>query len=271
MFGRRADATLVRDLDPVRRFMQFVSPRRNESLVYFEQELDVEAALRFAEERSAQRAPERPLTLFHVLLAGIGRTFHERPRINRFTAGGGVWQRDGVWLTFSAKMRLEDGAPVLTMKRPFDPSLGLDAFVDGLHDSLSRGRRGEKSTSDKEVGLLLRLPAFLTRAIMGLVDATDGFGLLPKAMIEPDPMFSSVFVANLGSVGLDAAYHHLWEHGTCPFFCVIGRVEENAEGRRSVRLKWSFDERVEDGMGCARCLDLLAEYVSHPEKLLDGA
>ena len=39
MFGRRADATLVRDAAPVRRFMPFISPGRNQSLVYFAQAL----------------------------------------------------------------------------------------------------------------------------------------------------------------------------------------------------------------------------------------
>ena len=31
---------------------------------------------------------------------------------NRFVAGGRLWERDEVWLTFSAKLALEDGAPL---------------------------------------------------------------------------------------------------------------------------------------------------------------
>lgn len=270
MFGRRSDATLVRDLDPVRRFMPFISPRRNESLVYFEQELDVDAALALAEERSRSREPGRRITLFHVILLAIARTLEQRPRLNRFTAGGRVWQRDGVWITFSAKMRIEDGAPVITQKRRIEPGQDLEEMVDGLLDSLARGRSGERSTSDKEVGLLLRLPPFLTHLLMRAADGLDALGLLPRSMIEPDPMFASIFVANLGSVGLEAGYHHLWEHGSCPIFCVIGRVAQGADGRRRVVLKWTYDERVEDGLYCARALEVLRELVEHPEKLLRG-
>jgi hypothetical protein len=86
-------------------------------------------------------------------------------------------------------------------------------------------------------------------------------------MIDSDPMFTSAFVANLGSVGLEAAYHHLWDHGTCPIFCVVGRVRADASGRRKLTLKWSFDERVEDGFYAARTLDGLRELLECPEKL----
>ncbi len=79
-------------------------------------------------------------------------------------------------------------------------------------------------------------------------------------------MFASAFVANLGSVGLDAGYHHLWEYGSIPIFCVVGRVKPGPAGR-IVTLKWSYDERIEDGLYCARSLEILRELIEAPEKL----
>ena len=267
MLGRRPDATLVRDLPAIRRFMPFVSPRRNESLVYFAQELDVEAALAFVEERNRNRPPERPLTLFHLLLRAIARTVAERPRLNRFTAGGRIWQRDGVWLSFSAKLRFDLDAPILTVKRRFPEGESLDEMADGLLSGLRQGRSGRPSTSDREMGLLLRLPPFVVRLLMRLVRAADAHGLVPRAMIEGDPLYCSAFVTNLGSVGLEAGYHHLWEYGNCPIFCVIGRVRPGPAGRRLVTLKWTYDERVEDGFYCARALEKLGETIGKPETL----
>ena len=267
MFGRRPDATLVRDLSPIRRFMPFVSPRRNDSLVYFEHEVDVEAALAFAAERSRARDAARPVTLFHLVLRAIALVLAERPRLNRFTAGGRVWQRDGIWITFSAKLRIEDGAPVITVKRRIDPAAGLYALVDDVLGGLGEGRSGRPSTADREVGLLLRLPAPVIRLALAFARVADALGLLPRAMIESDPMFCSVFVANLGSVGLDAGFHHLWEYGSCPIFCVIGRVRPGPAGRRVVTVKWTYDERVEDGLYCARSLERLRELLENPEKL----
>lgn len=267
MITRRSDATLVRGLAPIRRFMPFVSPRRNESLVYFAQQLDVEEALRFLERANAGRPPERRITLFHLILRAIALTLHERPRLNRFTAGGRVWQRDGVWISFSAKQRFDDDAPLLTVKRRFEASESLESMVDAIHERLGATRAGERSRSDQEMSLLLRLPPTAIRFAVWLARKADALGLLPRSMIDPDPLFASAFVANLGSVGLEAGYHHLWEYGNIPIFCVIGRIQTGPDGRRSVVLKWTYDERVEDGLYCARSLERIRDYLAHPEKL----
>ncbi len=263
MLGRRPDARLVPDLPAVRRFMPFVSPRRNDSLVYFAQDVDVEPALAFLEAASAPPST----TLFHLVLRVIARALHERPRLNRFTAGGRIWQRDGVWITFSAKQRFDDDAPILTVKRRFEADESLSEMVAGIQERLAGGRSGRKSASDREMEWLLRLPAPLVRSALAGVRGLDGLGLLPGGMIAADPLYASVFVANLGSVGLEAGYHHLWEWGNCPLFCVMGRVREGDDGHRRVTLKWSFDERVEDGLYCARSLELLRRGLAHPEKL----
>lgn len=267
MFGRRPDGTLVRDAPPMRRFMPFVSPRRNDSLVYFAQEIDVEAALAFLAERNAVRPPERAMTLFQLTLRAIARGLEDRPRMNRFVAGGRLWQRHEVWLTFSAKKRLDDRAPVVTVKRRFEPSESLDAMIDGTLGRLREGRSDATSSSDKSMDLLLRMPGALVRAVLWLLDRIDSLGLLSKAMIDSDPLYTSAFVANLGSVGLEAAYHHLWERGTCPIFCVVGRVARGPDGRRRMVLKWTFDERTEDGFYAARALELVRERLESPEKL----
>ena len=67
-----------------------------------------------------------------------------------------------------------------------------------------------------------------------------------------DPMRCSAYVANLGSVGLGAAYHHLFEWGTCSLFVTIGQIKPTvvvgADGnpavRRTMELKIALDERI---------------------------
>ncbi|MGE4607023.1 MAG: hypothetical protein AAEJ52_09815, partial [Myxococcota bacterium] len=63
MFGRRADATPVRNLNALRRIMPFTSPRRNDSLFYMRQKIEVEAALEFLEKKNQERPDDRPITL----------------------------------------------------------------------------------------------------------------------------------------------------------------------------------------------------------------
>jgi hypothetical protein len=141
-------------------------------------------------------------------------------------------------------------------------------MVDALRDELLARRRGKQSTADKEVGLAVRLPVFVLRLGLGALRLADRFGMLTRSMIENDPMFSSVFVANLGSVGLDAGYHHLWEYGTCSIFAVLGRVHERHDGVRVMEVKYSYDERIADGLYAAITMSGIKERLQDPKKLL---
>ena len=268
MFGRRPDATLVRDCGAMRRFMPYVSPRRNDSVFHLPQDIEVEAALEFIEKRNRERPPERPLTLFHLFMRSLSQAHELRPGVNRFVKGGKLWQRDGIWLSFSAIREIKDGSPMITIKRRFEPATeSLDEMVDGIYGCIRPAKAGRKSTSDKEMGLLLRLPGFGIRVALGVVGLADRFGLLPRAMIEADPLFASTFVANLGSVGHDAGFHHLWEYGTCSIFSVMGRIRPGPEGRRMMRVCWSYDERIEDGLYSAIGIAGIQERLESPELL----
>jgi hypothetical protein len=272
LFGRRPDADLVRDAGAMRRIMPHVSPRRNDSAFLLPQEVDVEAAFEFLEKINRERPPERPATLFHLFLRAASQGLVLRPRVNRFVKAGRLWQHRGAFVTFSAKREMSDRAPLLTIKRRFEPETeSLDEMIDAIYSLLRPARRGVESTSDKETRLLLRLPNVLTAAIVRAGDALDALGLLPNAMIEPDPLYTSIFVANLGSVGHDAGFHHLWERGTCSSFLVIGRVKPGPAGRRTVALCWTYDERIEDGLYSFGYTNGVQQRIESPELLLATA
>ena len=269
MFGRRPDASLVRDLSPLRRFMPFVSPRRSEALVYMEDRIEVEAALALLDTLNQGRPREARATLFHLVLAAVARMLHDRPVLNRFVAGDRFWQRDGVYLTFSAKQRFDETAPILTVKRRFEAGEPFEAMCTDLLKKLGSGRGGEKTTSDREMGVLLRLPPFLVRLALGAVRLADRHGLLPRGMIETDPLYTSCFVANLGSLGLNGVFHHLWEWGNCPLFLVMGRVDPGPNGRR-LTLSWTYDERIADGFYAATGLTRVRALLEAPAWVTDG-
>jgi len=131
MFGKRPDATLVTNLNTLRRFMPYISPRRNDSLFYMMQDIEVEAALEFLEKRNLERPEARPMTLFHLFLRSCAQALYLRPGVNRFVKGGRLWQRDGEWITFSAKKEIKDGSPMITVKRRFHPTTEtLDALFE---------------------------------------------------------------------------------------------------------------------------------------------
>jgi hypothetical protein len=162
-------------------------------------------------------------------------------------------------MSFAAKKAMSDDAPLATVKRRFDKEESFDALVASLTGDISDARSDKPSHIDKELAILLKLPAFLLTLLIGLLKRLYAWGLAPRSLVDTDPMYTSAFVANLGSIGLDAAYHHLYEHGNCPLFMTIGRVDNN-----SVTLKFTYDERVEDGLYAAKTLKLLAERIENP-------
>ncbi len=268
VLGRRPDADLVRDAPPYRRMMPLLMRARNESAVYFEQRIDATCALARLE---AERARGKQLTFLHLVLHALGQMFAERPRLNRFVSGGRLWQRRGIWVSFSAKKAFRDDAPIVVVKRRLDPAQPLDEMVAELSGELDEARSDRQSPTDKEVSLLLRLPHFLLSLAIGLSRWLDSHGLLPLAMLRHDPFYASVFVANLGSLKIDAAYHHLYEYGPIPLFLTIGRFEDavvaGPDGpavQKRVVLKWSFDERTEDGLYCAAALEILRRRLEDP-------
>ena len=109
--------------------------------------------------------------------------------------------------------------------------------------------------SDAEIGLIMKLPGVGRRLLLAVGRFADAFGLLPRSFIDADPLYATAFFANLGSIGQDAGYHHLYEYGTIGVFGVLGRPTSEPgsptsgpDRRRTMSLRWTFDERVEDGL-----------------------
>src|SRR5690349_68220 len=152
----RSDGDLVEDVPAYRRVMQLLMRRRNEASVLFEQHLDAGPALTFIADYN-QRSRHK-ITFFHLVLHALVRVLDERPRLNRFTAGGRLYQRRGIWVAFSAKKAMRDDAPVVVVKQAFDPTAAFDALVEKVAGGVSEGRSDRPSTTDKELGLLFKLP-----------------------------------------------------------------------------------------------------------------
>ncbi len=266
MLFTRPDGRLARDVPPARRIMPFIMRGRTESQVFFEQQLDLTKTEPFIAEWNAAH-PELKATLFHVFLWAVVRGISARPRLNRFVMGSKIWERDGIWISFSAKKRLDDDSPIVVIKRRFDPDPSFEDVVKALSGDIKNGKGDAKSHVDKELALFLALPAPLLRLGVKLFQWLDRWNLLPGSFIHPDPMYTSLFAANLGSVGLDAAFHHLYEWGNCPFFAALGKVKavETPKGPRPVcSVRYTFDERIEDGLYCASGLELVKRCVESP-------
>jgi hypothetical protein len=273
----RSDGSFVKRAPTLRRLMPFLMPTRNEAAVYFEQQIEVGPAMALLARMNADRAPEHRVTLFQLLLIGMARTLALRPVLNRFIVGRRLYQRKRIELSFAVKKEKSDAGGLTTVKVAVDPREPLEAALGRIGEHVGEGRGPRKLASEKEMDIVTMLPRVVVRFVMAVQRLLDYWNLLPPSMIRTDPLYASAMIANLGSVGLDSAYHHLFEYGTVPIFVTMGRIKKAVvpgEGdqpvvRDVVSLKYSLDERIADGLYCARSLDLLKEMLEVPDKLLE--
>lgn len=267
VFRYRPDADLVEHVPKTRRIMPLMMPTRNESVVYFDMDIDADGI----DARIADlRVQGVQASVLHIVAVAATRVLTERPRLNRFVAGGRHWQRRGIWFSFSGKKRKEASAPMSVIKRELKGDATDLEIVQALDGGVREVRSEQKNRTDKELDLLFLMPTFLLGWLVGLVRKLDHWGMLPRWYVDGDPMFASIFVANLGSLGMDAAVHHLYEYGNIPLFCVIGKKKDAfyvddagvVRARSVYPLRFSFDERIEDGFYCLGALERLRELLS---------
>jgi 2-oxoacid dehydrogenases acyltransferase (catalytic domain) len=209
-----------------------------------------------------------------LFIYACAKMFHERPGVNRFVSGGRTYQRKDVWISFTAKKRLVDDSPLVTVKLKFPANEKFDDCMKRISDAVEYGRSGRQSPIDNELRLLTRLPGPVLRSVLAAGRWLDRFNLLPAALIEPDPLFTTLFLTNDGSVGVGNAHHHLYEYGTCSSFAVVGNVKKtvvvdragNANVREVLEVYWSFDERVNDGLYCANSLMVAQRLMEDPKR-----
>jgi pyruvate/2-oxoglutarate dehydrogenase complex dihydrolipoamide acyltransferase (E2) component len=266
----RSDGRIAVEVPAYRRFMPALMPTRTGSTVFLDQVVEVDAAQRFV---AATRAahPDLHPTLFHVVLWALGRMFDRHPHLNRFVSGGRLYDRDGIWISFTVKTELSDEGTLVEVKHLCDPTQPFAEFVGDIETSVAAARAGAEGVADKEMSLFLHLPPLLRRGVVCVAELANTLNVLPKALIDGDPFFASVFVTNLGSVGVDAGFHHLYDYGTVPLFCAFGLVHDGVVARdgepvvtRLASLKFSYDERVEDGLYAARALKYLCSVLDDP-------
>lgn len=268
---RRPDGRLVK-VPPYRRLMFYIMPGRNESVVYFDHGVRAEKL----EAWLAALPPELGAGVTHACVAAINVGLAENPRMNQFVVGRRLYARDGRYITFSMKRKkLDKEAKLSAVKLRMEDGESFDALCARMNGNIVEERSGRKTAADKEFDLFNLLPRPLLELAAGLLRGLDHFNLLPGFFIRGDGMYTSVFLANLGSLDMGAGYHHLYEYGSCPLFLMTGRVEERPvveDGRvvvgRVLPVRFSYDERIDDGLTARDGIRSFVRVLEDPERWL---
>ena len=279
IFRDRADGKAMR-VPNYKKLNPYMFPSRDESVLYCTDRFNMEEAIAMLLEINRGKQPEDRINLFHVILTSLLRTVAQRPILNTFVAGQRYYRRNEIIFSFVTKKEITDEGMESFVRIPLKPQDSLLDVTRKIREAVSRGKSETGNTTEKEIDIVMALPRPFIKAFMWLYRFLDYHNLLPGAMMKTDPIYSTAFFTNLGSIGMDSIYHHLYNWGTCSIFISVGKLKkapiyETRSGDMKIAsvidMKMTLDDRVADGVYYGNSLKLFKDFVEHPRQLLERA
>ncbi len=267
----RPDGTLLKT-HPFRRLMFYVMPTRAESIVF----IDVDVRAENLQQYMKVAREHLDVDVSHLLVAAASGALAENPRMGRFVSGRRLYARNQRQITFSMKRKkLDRKAALSTVKMSCPDGESFRQLCQRINAAIDVERSGTQTATDKEYALFDALPRPVLRLAVPILRGLDYYNLLPRFFIEGDGLYTGAFVANLGSLGMSAGYHHLYEWGNCPFFVMAGRIELRpvvedgvVVARPILPLRITFDERIDDGLAGSHAIATLKRILEDPARHL---
>lgn len=280
----RSDGRYLKKIDPFIRFFPYIMKGRNESAVYFKQQVDITELRAWLGKRNREFAATgegAKSTLFHAILAALIKTVVERPQMNRFVIGRRLYQRNRLNCAFVIKRELKEEAAEEIAIMEFSQDDTLSTISARIQAEVGKVRADARKDEKKRHGALnwfnylMSTPRILLRGAVSFLGWMDYHGWLPKFIVDADPMHCSLFVSNLASLKIDAPFHHLYEWGTTSVFMTIGVAQKtpvvmpggDIQARDVVNIAFTLDERIGDGFYYARSIRRFQYMLEHPEEL----
>ena len=274
--GDRFDGYWLRDdLPSLNQIMAYLYPNRADNEAYIQQTVDLRPIDAYLAKKNEGLEKDK-YNYFHVIMAAMVKCFVLRPRMNRFISGNRIYQRNHISVAFVVKKKFADSSEEGLAYKHYGASDTIDTLHSSILEEIYQCRREDvKDNSTVFMDKLIRLPHWLLKIIMNILSALDRKGKVPYDLIKADPNYASIFLTNLGSIGLQSGYHHLSNWGTCSFFGVIGQKriapEWHEDGSYTVRpvinLGLTIDERIADGFYYSGTVRLLRTILENPEIL----
>lgn len=277
-WGDRPDATWLKDLPSMNRIMPGIMPNRADNEAFIRVDLDVRPLEAYLAKKNEGRTEDK-YTFFHVISAAVGKAFVLRPKMNRFICNYKVYQRDNLTVAFVVKKQFDDKAEEGLAFLTYDDKETMDSFHEKIMHVIHDTRRGNGDTSTDAMDIITKLPQWLINLIVKTILALDKHGWVPQSIVGTDPNHASIFISNLGSIGLEAGYHHLVNWGTNSCFIVIGKkymkMEYSKDGtgdlHEVVPIGITLDERIADGYYYSGTVALVKKLLENPELLDEPA
>ena len=272
--GDRYDGWRVRKVDAVFSVIPYFLRTRMDAQNFFEEKLDIDHLEAFIKEHKND-IPD--LSIMHIVMAALVRLISMRPHLNRFVIWNKIFARNHINFSIAVKRSLSDEGEETLIKPFFMPTDTIQDIVRKTKKEQENNQKvGQQNSSDTISKILGILPEFLLRFVVFTLLHLDKVGMMPKFINKASPWHSSIFLTNIGSIGVESIYHHLYEFGTCSMFVAMGKksrrhsINQNGElkAHKSILLKFVLDERICDGFYYASSMRMFNKILSNPSILL---
>lgn len=271
--GDRYDGFRVRKSDPTNVIMPYLMKDRCDAQVFFDTEVD----LTKVEQIIAQKRKENiEIGVLDYMITAFVRTISQYPRINRFVSGRRLFARNDITISMVVKKKLSLDTPETAIKFHFRPDATISEANKIIRDLIIDNKGSNASNNmDKLMAILNVLPRFLFSGVINFLTWLDFHGKLPKFIHELSPFHNSVFVTNMGSIGADPIYHHVYNWGTTSIFVAMGNKRKiraiDSDGKiiekKIMKLRLVADERIADGYYLSKSLKYFKDIFAKPEQL----
>lgn len=274
-WGDRPDGRRIRTLPPMSVVSGYIMVERNACSNQYEDSLEISAV-----ERYIRQKRKEGLTSFginHFLLAAFVRGIAKYPAMNRFFSGQRVYSRgDDIQYSMTVKKEMKLESPDSCIKLHLKPTDTPKDVYEKFNAVIEEVRNTPlNSDFDNTAQALTLIPGVLLKFVVWLLKLMDYFGLIPRFLLEVSPFHGSIFFTSMGSLGIPAIYHHLYDFGNLPIFVAFGGKYRKNEvlldgtvvSRKYVDVKITMDERIADGYYYATFLKYFKRLVAHPEML----
>lgn len=274
MFGHRSDGRKLKTVPPFFRVIPNVMLERSDSQVYFKQDIILKDMDAYIDKKAEEGIK---LSYMNIIYAALVRILAERPYLNRFAMNGSLFARNKIYVSLAIKKNFSDEGQETTIKLPFDGTENIFEVKEKLDSAIEKNKDNSTSNNTDILAKAFSLvPNGAIRVAIKILSFLDRHGAMPKAVISASPFHTSVFLTNVGSLGIDSIYHHLYNFGTTSMFFAMGKKkksyvydDDEIHEEKCITIAFVGDERICDGYYYASSFKLLSKYLKKPE-LLEG-
>ena len=275
-WGDRSDGRKIRSLSPISVVGTYIMPERNQANVFFHNKVEITALEKYIRAKRAAGLEQFGMT--ETLLAAYVRTVSKYPGANRFISGEKIYSRgEDMQFCMTVKKEMTRESPDTVIKVHLKPGDGVETVYQKFHATLNDAKKSMELDSglDGAAAFFGMIPGVFLKFVVWLLKLLDYFGLLPRFILELSPFHGSIFFTSMGSLGIPACYHHLYNFGNLPIFLAFGRkyrVNEvqddgSVQSRKYMDYTFNVDERIVDGFYYATLLKYFHKLLLHPEQL----